>query len=109
MVDVLSTETKFTDGPWTSQGWVPTWAYIPVHDARHNLVCSLYPDIGRGYGRNEVEANAHLIAASKDLYEALSAVVSYEASPDFTKWKGVIDRANSALLKASGGSSNEGE
>ena len=59
-----------TARPWHTQGWVPTWAYIPVHDASHNLVCSLYPDTGRGYTRDEVEANAALIVASVNLHEA---------------------------------------
>lgn len=53
--------------PWTHQGWVPTWAYIPVHDAHHNLVCSLYPNTAHGYTREEVLANADLIAAAPDM------------------------------------------
>ena len=60
-----------TPGPWRSQGWVPTWAYIPVHDARHNLVASLYPDIRHDYSLDKVEANARLIAAAPDMLALL--------------------------------------
>lgn len=67
-----------TPEPWKSQGWVPTWAYIPVHDAQHNLVASLYPDDSHGYSRKSVEANARLIAAAPDL---LSLVKRFIALP----------------------------
>lgn len=54
-----------TLGPWTTQGWVPTWAYIPVKDARFNVIAAMYPDIGHGYSRDEVEANALLLLQGK--------------------------------------------
>lgn len=87
-------EAKHTPGPWRTQGWVPTWAYIPIKDARHNLVASLYPDTGHGYSREEVEANANLIVrvcnlvmAGKALTDAHSAKVVAEgnipADPDW--------------------------
>lgn len=62
-----------TPGPWRTQGWVPCWAYIPVKDAHHNLVASLYPDAGHGYTREQVDANANLIAAAPDLAECVRA------------------------------------
>ena len=65
---------KHTAAPWRTQGWVPTWAYIPVKDARHNIVCSMHPDDGHGYTREEVEANAHLIAAAPTMLDALARV-----------------------------------
>lgn len=65
-----------TAGPWQTQGWVPTWAYIPVHDAEHNLVASLYPN-ARGYRRNHVAANARLIAAAPDLLAAAQRALNY--------------------------------
>lgn len=67
--------SKHTRGPWRSQGWVPTWAYIPVHDASHNLVASFYPHEAKGYTRDQVEANARLAAAAPDLLEALNGLV----------------------------------
>lgn len=69
-------ETMPTPGPWRTQGWVSTWAYIPVHDANHNLVASLYPNEGRGYTRADVEANARLVAAARGLLDAASAVLA---------------------------------
>jgi hypothetical protein len=58
---------RWTPGPWKSQGWVPTWAYIPVKDARHNVVAAMYPDTAHEYTRDDVEANARLIAAAPTL------------------------------------------
>jgi hypothetical protein len=66
-----SKQTAHTPGPWRSQGWVPTWAYIPVKNARHDLVCSVYPDTSHGYTRDEAEADARLIAAAPDLLAAI--------------------------------------
>ena len=68
-----------TPGPWRTQGWVPTWAYIPVHDAHHNLVCSVYPS--RTCSREEVLGNAHLITAAPALLEALEAAYTYITQP----------------------------
>jgi hypothetical protein len=64
-----------TPGPWRTQGWVPTWAYIPIKDASHNLVCSMYPNSTLGYDRDAVAANARLIAASPDLLAALKTLL----------------------------------
>ena len=70
----MSSEARFTTGPWRTQGWVPTWAYIPVKDARHNVVCSLYPNAGY-YTREDVEANARLIAAAPEMYAAIDTAI----------------------------------
>jgi len=63
-----------TRGPWRTQGWVPTWAYIPIHDAAHNLVATLYPDLSHGYTREQVEANAHLIVAAPEMLVMLKRI-----------------------------------
>lgn len=63
-----------TAGPWRTQGWVPTWAYIPIKDARRNLVCSLYPDFDHGYTREDVEHNAKLIVRACNLVMAGKAL-----------------------------------
>ncbi len=60
---------QHTPAPWRTQGWVSTWAYIPVHDAHHNLVCSVYPS--RTCSREEALGNARLITAAPDLLAAL--------------------------------------
>ena len=64
-----------TPGPWVSQGWVPTWAYIPIKDARHNLVCSLHSHEGHNYTRDEVEANARLIVRAVNCHADLVAAL----------------------------------
>ena len=94
-------KNKHTSGPWHTQGWVPTWAYIPVKDARHNLVCSLYPDTAHNYTREEVEANACLIAAAPQLLEALIKL-SNEAAGWFdyeSEMRQVAGNTNFACLK----------
>ena len=100
-------ETKFTPGPWTTQGWGALWAYIPVNDARHNLVCSMYPDPAHDYSRNEVLANAHLIAAAPDLYEALAGIIADDDSSTSlalqrSRWDDRMVAARAALAKARG-------
>lgn len=71
----MSETAKHTRAPWRSQGWVPTWAYIPIHDASHNLIASMYPDSGHRYTREEVEANARLVAAAPDLLDGCNALL----------------------------------
>ena len=68
-----SIEKETTSARWTSQGWVPTWAYIPVHNERHQLVCSVYPPAG---SYDDAARNARLIAAAPELYEALSRALA---------------------------------
>lgn len=94
-----------TLGPWRTQGWVPTWAYIQVKDAAHNTVCSLYPD--RLYSRDYVEANARLISAAPDLLAALKAILHWRVPHDdvLTVTDGsreAIARARDVVAKATG-------
>jgi len=85
-----------TRGPWKTQGWVPTWAYIPVMDASHNLVASLYPDFGHNYTREEVEANARLIAEAPELLATLKHFVHWHDQLS----KADIARAEAAIARA---------
>lgn len=89
---------RFTLGPWTSQGWVPTWMYIPVKDARFNVVCTMCPDAAHGYTRDEVEANARLIAAAPDLYDFIATLENDDGKIPAWLW----ERRNALLAKASG-------
>src|ERR1019366_10681290 len=57
----MTDKPQFTPAPWVSQGWIPTWAYIPIKDARFNVICAMYPDVAHNYTREEVAANARLI------------------------------------------------
>src|SRR5690242_4810195 len=103
--------TEHTDGPWRTQGWVPTWAYIPVKDARHNVIASIYPDIGHNYTREEVEANARLCAAAPDLFDPWTAADDkdwaflFSFIPDSGHgqfWKDILMKHRVAIARAEG-------
>lgn len=73
------TEAKFTKGPWVSYGsGVATEAYglkpdrTYGHGCGATFVCCLNDGEYHEYkDREEQEANAHLISAAPDMYEAL--------------------------------------
>jgi hypothetical protein len=54
------------------------------------------------YQRSTEIANAHLIAAAPDMYEALSMTLSHLPDPDCAIWRDVHDRIIAALAKARG-------
>lgn len=90
------TERKWTPGPWVERE-------KGVHP--HPYVCGEYKEYEFGLDRPVVcylvgcrtEANAHLIAAAPDLYEALEEIIKVhgEAGP-------VSAKAIAALAKARG-------
>ena len=109
--------TKPTPGPWASQGWVPTWACIPIKDARHNLVCSLHPHEAHNYTREEAKANARLIVRAvnchADLVDGCNALLGLFqllcARDDAPAWlkdafetSHRVTEAHAALAKAQG-------
>lgn len=98
------TITSHTPGPWTSPGWIPTWAYVPVRSPS-GLICSVYP-AGRNVDYLErAEANARLIAAAPDLLEALMAIIDgpgLSSVPD----NDVQALITSAITKATGEASD---
>lgn len=55
-----------------------------------------------GVGVDEFEANAHLIAAAPDLYEALAAIMNHHASKVLFGNRQMADNAWNALAKARG-------
>ena len=73
-------ETKFTRGPWEQEFHTNGCVFItsPHAAASRGDVCDLYHLIPQAHGdakivtKENARANAHLIAASPDLYEALS-------------------------------------
>ena len=91
-------ETKFTPGPWEWDGNV--WDYNPVFEA---------PWLEGGDGRIILkgaitcssEANAHLIAAAPELYEACETML-FELVVGPTCREEVIANARTALAKARG-------
>lgn len=93
------TEAKFTKGPWHYEVISDT-----VEAGQHTTVCNM--DIGCNQDENEENiANAHLIAAAPDLYEALyrltrdCEIAGLQEQAGFDCW---ISMANTALAKARG-------
>ena len=59
----------------------------------------------KGIGVPEAKANARLLLASKDMYEALKAQIVYETCPSKEspqRWNEFIDLRDAALTKAEG-------
>ena len=83
----MSTETKWTPGPWS-----------PYHGGDTNLWWIVYDhegcELGSGDGGFD-EGDANLIAAAPELYEALEALLEYR-----DKW--AVEKARAALAKARG-------
>lgn len=57
---------------------------------------------GCGYDGDQSTANAHLIAAAPDLYDALRSAVGAMEVLDHPKDFGALKKANAALAKARG-------
>lgn len=100
------TETKFTPGPWTCHRNSSFWEFGSNSEGQLGDVCaSMFDGDGeRPDAEKVMEANAHLIAAAPDLYDALSDLVS---SLDCSEKDGFIIRqeikvARAALAKARG-------
>lgn len=104
-------DTKFTPGPW----WAAIGKDQPVPYYRGLIsVLSSDPHIsictgetgdqsGRTCGRDEWEANASLIAAAPDLYEALELLLNdVEHYPAWQRPCHAVDSARAALAKARG-------
>lgn len=94
----MSNETKWTKGPWVIafNGY-----YFDVGPKNNSKDITVFPNVCIGVP-NELEANANLIAAAPELYDALNYIV--------TKWYGDVtdggsdelNKAISALAKARG-------
>lgn len=93
----MMTERKWTPGPWKWVEGKGTWRGSIEPD-----VCD-FGDDTQYYpteGEPPNEANAHLIAAAPDLYDALEALLVTKA-PDFIPSR-LWDDARAALAKARG-------
>ena len=104
------TEPKFTKGPWRKCGGA-TPAYIAVHSARGYIVFGMADSDVHTEGLNkkpikapdmwEQQANARLIAAAPQLYDALKeargwVVLAEDLCRDNSKALALIDAALSA-------------
>jgi len=107
-------DTKFTPGPW----WAAIGKDQPVPYYRglvsvlssdpHISICTgeTGDQSGRTCGRDEWEANASLIAAAPDLYEALEHALTitlehHETTASQRSWN-VAEMIRAALAKARG-------
>ena len=101
---------KWTPGPWHASDAASIW-----NSDRTDEIADAW-DHGRG--ARATQANAHLIAAAPDLYEALEAAVDCGMVPKSTALNGgaskysrqvlVADMIRAALAKARGEADNEG-
>lgn len=93
-------ETKWTPGPWNVAGYLNGSCAV----AAKTLIARVYSESFRDLG-NET-ANAHLIAAAPDLYEALDRIadiVEVERREGRTEMDGeTIAICRAALAKARG-------
>ena len=89
-------ETKFTPGPWVASGSLVGAGWIVIRQE-----CTGIKD------RETLVANANLIAAAPDMYEALEAAILEYGKPG-GPWNvpsspgSWIDKAKAALVKARG-------
>lgn len=115
MSEVLSTETKFTPGPWKISGKEFHRSVVYTYNNNDGLgdrdggVATMMTPCNHD---KQQLANAALIAAAPDLYEALKLALAAwgleKSEPGFSL-SAIEKQMRAALLKAHGGSSNEGE
>jgi hypothetical protein len=71
-------KSLYTPGPWVVRD-----NQVGHTHTTHLPFCAL----AQVTGHIKNEANARLIAAAPDMLAALTAIVEFEASPDFTLWE----------------------
>ena len=107
---------KFTPGPWKAMYDSQLQALIQIYSTEAHLPVAVLPDRGTVEAMPEIEANAKLIAAAPDMYEALDhlLIAAQKVCDDFCcgagcsqdardcKLEGGLIRAEIALRKARG-------
>lgn len=99
-------DAKHTPGPWVVGPVHDAVCAEPDRDGWTVVASNPHPRSPRGASlRRQWEANARLIAAAPELYEALSALSEEVDIPDFCtpELRARLDRAHAALAKASQG------
>jgi hypothetical protein len=86
-----------TERKWTAMiddfGQIYGDPYVTIDDGSKAVAYVMTRDRARGRDIKDWKANAHLIAAAPDLYEALV---------EMCNWHGITDKARAALAKARG-------
>ena len=70
-------EAKCTKGPWKATYDSQLQALIQIYSTEDRILVAVLPDRGTIEAMSEIEANATLIAAAPDLYEALETTCEY--------------------------------
>ena len=87
-------EPKFTPGPWLFSSYKSGNSVIVIDGKEFDVATVNYPNR---------DANAHLIAASPDLYEALDALkAELFLHAEGNYFRPLLDKAEIALAKARG-------
>lgn len=100
----MSAETKWTPGPWHTcrAGYSTVYVEARIGGGTVQEVAACGPTVA---GSEQQEANAHLIAAAPELYEALVKLVSWMPGPlawHFDAPIKAVERAREVLAKARG-------
>lgn len=94
----MSEQLKHTPGPWITKGCSGIYQTPDIYDKGGN--CIAYLDSrGALASKNEMLANANLIAAAPDLLEAITAFLNSPSEFDDAE---VIKKIHKALAKAKG-------
>ena len=65
---------KFTKGPWKATYDSQLQAAIEIYNTEDRVMVAVLPDRGTIEAMSEIEANANLIIAAPDMYEALETI-----------------------------------
>ena len=95
-------EAKFTKGPWTAKYDPQLRALIQIYNTEDRVMVAVLPDRGTVEAMPEIEANANLIAAAPDMYEALEEVWRILDSTMPLSRDNRADRIKRILCKARG-------
>lgn len=97
----------FTKGPWrVEQGHYPSFIDVKSDGALNLSMCWYATDLTEAQGE-ETRANANLISAAPDMYQALESILyafwlACEDLPDEFEKRNEVKDARSALSKARG-------
>jgi hypothetical protein len=101
-------EPKWTPGPWRCDDGACIWApdaranIAAVSELRATTTVQFTPAEIRSADRNEIYANARLIAAAPELYEVLADFVKSYDEPGTINVNSFIPAMRAALAKARG-------
>lgn len=99
-------EAKFTKGEWYVEKHDNGAVFVSSIYAGRGDICDLYHKQSRDdndlFVKDNAEANAYLIAAAPDLYEALEFMEINQPFQGTGEWFQFMDRMKLALAKARG-------